>query len=187
MYKFDNKQYLLFDLIMNHKEISAFDDVLKQSHEYKLKPLYHESMMEAATNLKTNEKKMVKMIPLGFYHMDKQAFRWFPCILKGFIQKSFIENSKICDVFYNSGNTLDMIFNNEEIPLEEKYHAAIPYTLGLFHKYNVIRFEMDETGDLVYYLIDLGIENENFEKIRDDVQHTQFLYDLIGRDTPINK
>jgi hypothetical protein len=175
-YLFDNKKYLLFDSILNHKQIDIFNKIIQKSFDFDLAPNFTDMLMRV-TNKNTKEEKKSNFSPLGMYDIKNKTFSWFPYTLEYFIKKSFIPYSKIYETLYNSKETLDLIFNKEEIKLEHKYRLAIPYLIGLFHKFNIIEFEDEKENIYSYCLVDLCIyeHKDTIDKIRNDIYNTQFI------------
>jgi len=181
MYNFDDPKYFTFDSILNHKNIKIFEDIQKESLKYNLTK--NGPLTMNIKNLRTLENKTVSFIPLGIYYENNQYFKWIPNVLDQIITPPL--RKMIYDEFHYSKELLDEVFNNEIVNLELKYKKAIPFMIGLFHKYNVIEFEdPNEKNIKSYILVDLGIETneDTFNKIRNDIHNTQLLGEFIRID-----
>ena len=58
-YKSDDKKYILFDSIMNHKDINIFEDIIKTSYQFELYPEF-EKMTAKVIDKKTKKKSKTK-------------------------------------------------------------------------------------------------------------------------------
>lgn len=100
----------------------------KKSLKYKLIPGISQMKMNVM-NKDTNEQNIVSAIPIGFYNENDNFFQWIPSIYETII-KFFIDSTDVYDLFYNSNEILDEIFQNNSVFLEYKYYNIIQYHIS---------------------------------------------------------
>ena len=163
---FDTNDSLLIYTILD-KYTNYINDCMKKTLEYKLNfiPGKRTEIIAIKNGIETQH----NFITIGFYHKDKNEFK-FEKSINEILLNHILKKYDVINIF-GSESTIKKLFK-ETVKMNFKEHTVIPCLISIFHPaFNIVKFEFtDKKNVIMYAMIKLNIKCK--------LDYDQFLYEM---------